>query len=379
MEYRDVKARLREVALRRPGRAARARTTWWSARAPAARPRSTCGPATSPTWGWPGRRAAGDRRRRHRPGRGVRRAVRHAGAAGAGGPGAGRRLRGQQVPRRRRSCWSPAWTARGADRPPGVRRAALAGRAVARRRGLPRPGRGRAQRRPRLGGDAAGRGRAAAADLQLHRRRRAGRRTRRARCRFATTPGASSPTPTWSCCPAPAPPSPTWPGCATRGLAAAMPSARARAAGARHLRRLPDARPGRSCDDVESGAGAVRGPGPAAGAGGRSPRRRCWAGPSGAAYGRSGRTAYEIHHGVVAAERRRAVSWTAAATARCGARRGTARWRTTRFRRAFLDRRGAPAAAAIHARRRTPASPRCGRRGSTPSATWSRTIWTPRP
>jgi adenosylcobinamide-phosphate synthase len=78
-----------------------AATTWWSARVPARPRRSTCGPPTSPTWGWPGRPAAGAGGRRHQPRRGVRRAVRHPRAAVARGPGAGLRLRGQQVPRRR--------------------------------------------------------------------------------------------------------------------------------------------------------------------------------------------------------------------------------------------------------------------------------------
>ena len=48
--------------------------------------------------------------RRHRPGRGLRRVLRHGRAAGRRRPGAGRGLRGQQVPRRRVACSRPGST-----------------------------------------------------------------------------------------------------------------------------------------------------------------------------------------------------------------------------------------------------------------------------
>ena len=49
----DGRPRWREVVARVAGRPAEPRTTSSSARAPAARPRSTCAAPTSPTWGWP--------------------------------------------------------------------------------------------------------------------------------------------------------------------------------------------------------------------------------------------------------------------------------------------------------------------------------------
>ena len=56
LDYPARKARLLEVALDAWPSCA-ASTTWWSARARAARRRSTCARPTSPTWAWPGRRA----------------------------------------------------------------------------------------------------------------------------------------------------------------------------------------------------------------------------------------------------------------------------------------------------------------------------------
>ena len=116
------------------------------------------------------------RRRRHRPGRGLRGDVRHRGAAVAGGPGAGRGLRGQQVPRRRVPAGARAATSWSALT--GRRR--LRGAAVASRTSGSTP-RTRStcegRRAPRRGA-APGRGRAAAADQQLHRRRRARPRAR---------------------------------------------------------------------------------------------------------------------------------------------------------------------------------------------------------
>ena len=93
-------------------------------------------------------RAAGRRGRRHRPRRGVRRAVRHRRAAAAGRPArwspASWSTSSAATPR----CSTPGLdAAHRAHRPPDARRPAVAGRAAARRRGLPRR-RPRAARRP---------------------------------------------------------------------------------------------------------------------------------------------------------------------------------------------------------------------------------------
>ena len=69
-------------------------------------------------------------------------------------------------------------------------------------------------------------------------------------------------------------------------------------------------------------------------------------------------------------------SWTAAGPGRSGGRAGTGRWRTTRSGGRSWPR--SPRSRGGTSRpRRTPTSPRCGRRGSTCSATWWPTIWTP--
>ena len=103
--------------------------------------------------------------------------------------------------------------------------------------------------------------------------------------RFATDARPSWPTPTWSCCPGPGPPSPTWPGCASAGWPRRSRRARPkRAAGARHLRRLPDARPrhrrpgGIAAPGRSPGLGLLPG-------GWRSRGRSRWAGRQGSAYG----------------------------------------------------------------------------------------------
>ena len=116
-----------------------------------------------------------DRRRRgHRPGRRLRGDVRHRRAALARGPGADRRLRGEQVPRRRLPAGPRSAGAVVADRTALLRGAALAPGSVAGLRGRPRP---RGQARP-AGGLPQGGRRPVAADQQLHRRRRARPRAR---------------------------------------------------------------------------------------------------------------------------------------------------------------------------------------------------------
>ena len=111
--------------------------------------------------------------------------VRHARAAVSRRPGADRRVRREQVPRRAGAARARPGVADRADRPAGARRAALAApicgstprtrSPLSARSAAGHGHRGRAGRAGslRVGGDPA------AADLQLHRRRRAGRRARR--------------------------------------------------------------------------------------------------------------------------------------------------------------------------------------------------------
>ena len=145
----------------------------------------------------------------------------------------------------------------------------------------------------------------------------------------------SSPTPTWSCCPAPSPPSTTW-----RWLRETGPGRRGAGprrggpAGARHLRRLPDARPSASTTTWRAAAATVAGAGPAAGRGHVRRRGRRSARPTGRGARAQPVGGYEIHHGQV---RRRgrgpATVDPAAPTARararwsatCSARTGTGR------------------------------------------------------
>ena len=101
------------------------RRTSSSSKAPAARPRSTCAPATSPTWALPRRRRAGDPGRRHRPRRGDRELVGTQAVLEPRGCGDDRRLPHQQVPRRR----SPVRRRHGGDRA-ADRLAGARGRAV---------------------------------------------------------------------------------------------------------------------------------------------------------------------------------------------------------------------------------------------------------
>ena len=119
----------------------------------------------------PARRPAHHRRRRHRPGRGLRLDVRHRGPARPRRPGAGRRLRDQQVPGRPRAAPAGAGHAAPGHRPAHVRGAALGTGPLARRRGLARlrPGARPAGRpaRQRMAGRG---GRPPAPDQQRHRR-----------------------------------------------------------------------------------------------------------------------------------------------------------------------------------------------------------------
>ena len=190
----------------------------------------------------PGQEAAGHRRRRHRPGRRIRRPLRHPGAARRRRSVASQRLRHQQVPRPPRAPRPGPHPDRRADRPSGPRGAAVPGRDLDRRRGRRRhraPVRRSAAGggRDGAGGTPAGRGDPAAPHLQLHRHRRARARAGRRRP-LRHHPGRDSPTPTWSSCRAPGPPSPTWAGSAARawtsrssaGRPAASPSWRSAAA-----------------------------------------------------------------------------------------------------------------------------------------------------
>ena len=273
--------------------------------------------------------AAGGRGRRHRPRRGLRRALRHRRADAPGRPARWSRASWSTSSAATPGCSPRAWTSS--------------------RRLTGRPALGvlpcRTRPAPRRRG------------LAWASTRRAGRRCRRTArtccgCRSPGCPGCptsptstpsppspacccatppaprSWPTPTWSCCPAPGPPSPTWAGSGT-GLADAVAAPRRRRApGARHLRRPPDA-----------GPHDHRRP--------RVPGRHRWPGwgccrptsasradkvlarPAGAALGHAVR-GYEIHHGVVTVDGPRGtVPWTAPGWGRSSGRRGTGRWRTT--------------------------------------------------
>ena len=265
----------------------------------------------------------------------VRRPVRDGRPAGARRPGADRRVRDQQVPRRAVPARPRPGHDHRADRAAGPRRAALGARAVAGRGGLAGPGRrpARAARgRARPGGRrrAAGQRRAAAADQQRHRHRRAGRRAGRA---------------------GPAGRAPGRAGRRRPGRAARLPGHGGRpglAARRRVSRRpSPSGPPGAArcwasaaatrCSRPGSRTTSSPGPGPWPGWG--CCRRRCTFGaaktlgrPAGSALG-APVAGYEIHHGIVTVTGGRAVPGRLPGRARCGGRAGTAPWRTTRSAR----------------------------------------------
>ena len=250
----------------------------------------------------PARRTAGRGGRRHRPRRGVRRAVRHARAA------AHRPTRGwspgswSTSSAATRGCSSPAWTcsAELTGRPvlgvlPWLHRPVAGRRGLARpRRAVPDRATGRRTASDVLRVAVA----AAAADVQRHRRRRAGRRARRAGA--LTRPGPRSSADADLV---------VLPG--TRATVADLAlaardrpgrrAARARAAAGQpvlgHLRRLPDAGPRRSATR------SSRGPAPSPGSGCCRPQvafaREKMLGPPGRRGLRRSRCdGYEIHHGV---------------------------------------------------------------------------------
>ena len=247
----------------------------------------------------------GDRGRRHRPRRGVRRAVRHRGAAR----------------RRRTRRWSAGFVInkfRGDLGPAAARARHAAPRSTGRPvygvlpfhldlwldaedslaygRVLGRPG---AAARHRV---AAGRGGPAAADLQRHRRRGAGHRAgragaadRRAGRDRRRRPGRAArlARPPWT----------TWPGCARPAWPTRCRThAAAGQAAARHLRRLPDARPSASTTRWRAAAARVPGWGCCRSRSRSAPRKTL---ARSAGHGaRRGRCAgYEIHHGYVSGRR----------------------------------------------------------------------------
>ena len=210
----------------------------------------------------PARRPARDRGRRHRPGRGVRLAVRHARPARRRRPGAGRRVRHQQVPRRPRPAPARAWTCcTQLTGRPTLGRAAVAPRPVARRRGLARlrPGARPARRRragsewlrvavvrlPRISNATDAEALAAEPGVRV---RLTVEPAELADADLVVLPGSKSTVDDLALAAA----APAWPTRCSRHAAAGR-------AAARHLRRLPDARP--SASTTRWRAGAARSPG----------------------------------------------------------------------------------------------------------------------
>ena len=284
-----------------------------------------------------------------------------------------RRVRGQQVPRRRDAARARARPARGADRAAG---SSACCRGAPTSGSTPRtPSTSTGRRSADRDARAAGRGDPAAAHQQLHRRRRA-RASSRASTSCSPASRATEPAPTSSCCPAPAPRSPTSPGCAR---AASTGRSCAHAAAGRpvlgHLRRLPDARPTDQRPRRRRGRGRRR---RSTGSGCSTSRTTFGAEkvlrlPTGAALGADA-SGYEIHHGRITAAagrgvpRRRPLGGRLRddvarqpGVRRVPARRSWPRWRGCSGRRTSLG---------------TSASPTQREPGSTCWATWSRSTST---
>ena len=244
----------------------------------------------------PARRHPDGRGRRHRPGRRVRRDV--YGTLALLDPDDQALVAGFVVNKFRgdESLLAPGLERLPRAHPPAdVRRPAVAPRPVAGLRGRPRPGRPPVRRPARR---AARRRRTTAADQQLHRRRRARPRARRGRGVRLDAAGAGRRRPRRG---AGHPRHHRRPGLAARARAGPRdrPPRRTRWAGARHLRRLPDARgPDRRPRRRRGAAGSF-----GAGAGAARCHHDVRADkvlrlPTGAALGAT-TTGYEIHHGRV--------------------------------------------------------------------------------
>ena len=197
------------------------------------------------------------------------------------------------------ACSSPGWTrSRSAPGCPFLGVLPVAARGVARRRGHPR-GRRAGARRPPV---ASARDRLEVAVVRFPRMSNATDVDALAAEPgvevLVTTDPACRRAADWSCCPDRVRPQAISAWLRERGLADVRRSpGGGRAAGARDLRRLPDARRTTIEDDVEGRVGRRAGPGPAAGPG--RVRRGQGARPAGRIVARApGRRRYEIHHGI---------------------------------------------------------------------------------
>ena len=272
--------------------------------------------------------------RRHRPGRGVRRALRHLRAAGGGRPEADHRFVINKFRGDLGGAGPGAGRADPADRDPGRRRAALAARPLAGRRGHPgesAPGaalgidrltrlRVAVVRLPRVSNvtDVDALAAEPGVEVRGHHRPRPGGRRRPGRA--ARVPGHGE-----------------RPGLAAgprTGRGARRPGAPGRA-GAGDLRRLPDAGRARSPTRWSPGAGLEPGLG-------LLPVRVSFAAdkvlgrPAGALARAPGHRVRDPPRGGRDRRSRPSRSWTAAGSGRCGARCGTARFENDEFRRAWL-------------------------------------------